>query len=129
MFEKLNALEEKYEDLTRKLSDPDVITNQEQFRKYAKSHAELGEVVEKYREYKKIAQEIVDTKDLLHTETDAEMRELARSELTDLEPQQEELEQELRTLLIPKDPNDEKNIVFLWYIVKHIFTYNTRPGS
>ena len=111
MFEKLNALEEKYEDLTRKLSNPEVIANQEQFRKYAKSHAELGEVAEKYREYKKISQEIVDTKELLHTETDTEMRELVRSELAELEPQQELLEQELRTLLIPKDPNDEKNIV------------------
>ena len=90
---------------------PEVIANQEQFRKYAKSHAELGEVAEKYREYKKISQEIVDTKDLLHTETDTEMRELVRTELAELEPQQELLEQELRTLLIPKDPNDEKNIV------------------
>lgn len=111
MFEKLNALEEKYEDLTKKLSNPDVISNQEKFRKLAKSHAELTAVVEKYRDYKKLAQEIADTREMTHTETDAEMRELAKSELSELEPRAEELEQELRTLLIPKDPNDEKNIV------------------
>lgn len=111
MFEKLNALEERYEELTQKLSAPEVIANQEHFRKYAKSHAELGEVVEKYREYKKVAQEIADTKELLHTETDHEMRELVKGELEELEPRIEEIEQELRILLIPKDPNDEKNIV------------------
>jgi peptide chain release factor 1 len=111
MFEKLNALEERYEVLTQKLSAPEVIANQEQFRKYAKSRAELEELVEKYREYKKVAQEIADTKELLHTETDHEMRELAKGELEELEPRIEEIEQELRILLIPKDPNDEKNIV------------------
>ena len=111
MFEKLNALEERYEELTKKLSAPEVIANQEQFRRYAKSHAELGEVVEKYRKYKEISQEIADTKELLHTETDTEMHELAKEELEELEPRVEEIEQELRMLLIPKDPNDEKNIV------------------
>ncbi len=111
MFEKLNALEEKYEELTKKLSAPEVIANQEQFRKYAKSHAELGEIVEKYREFKKVSQEIVDTQELLNTETDSEMLELARGELEELEPRLEKIEQNLRMLLVPKDPNDEKNIV------------------
>ena len=111
MFEKLNALEEKYEAITAKLSDPAIISNQEQFRKYAKSHAELSEVVDTYRKYKKIAQEIADTREMIHTESDAEMRELAKSELTELEPRVEDIEHQLRALLIPKDPNDEKNIV------------------
>jgi peptide chain release factor 1 len=111
MFEKLNALEAKYEDLTHKLSSPEVIAKQDQFRKYAKSRAEIEEVVEKYREYKKVSQELVDTKELLRTETDAEMRELAKGELDDLEAKTEAFEQELRMLLIPKDPNDAKNIL------------------
>ena len=111
MFEKLNALEEKYEDLTTKLSTPEVIANQEQFRKYAKSHAELEDVVGKYREYKKLAQEIVDTRELFQMETEFEMRDLAKGELEKLEARMKVVEQELHLLLIPKDPNDEKNIV------------------
>ncbi|MBD3307972.1 peptide chain release factor 1 [candidate division KSB3 bacterium] len=111
MFEKLNTLEARYEEFTKKLSDPEIIANQDQFRYYAKSHAELGEVVEKYREFKKLSQELVDTKDLLHTEHDSEMLELARREVDTLETRLEETEQSLRMLLIPKDPNDEKNIV------------------
>ncbi|PIE35771.1 peptide chain release factor 1 [candidate division KSB3 bacterium] len=111
MFEKLDALEEKFDDLTQKLSEPEIIANQEKFREYAKSHAELGEIVRKYREYKDVSQEIVDTKDLLRTETDGEMIELAKGELVELEPKLDSIEQELRILLVPKDPNDEKNIV------------------
>ena len=111
MFEKLQALEEKYDNVTQKLSDPKVIANQEQFRKYAKSHAELEAIIVKYREYKKVSQEYADTRELLHTETDEEMVELAEGELEELETQVETLEEDLRMLLIPKDPNDEKNIV------------------
>lgn len=111
MFEKLNALEEKYEDLTQKLSDPKVITNQEQFRKYAKAHAELEDIVITYREYKKVSQELSDTRELLRTETDDEMKELAEGELETLVTRVEKIEEDLRLLLIPKDPNDEKNIV------------------
>ncbi|GAK59044.1 peptide chain release factor 1 [Candidatus Vecturithrix granuli] len=111
MFEKLNALEEKYEDLTHKLSDPKIITNQEQFRKCAKAHAELEDIVVKYREYKKVSQELADTRELLRTETDNEMKELAEGELEALATRVEKIEEDLRLLLIPKDPNDEKNIV------------------
>jgi peptide chain release factor 1 len=111
MFEKLNALEERYEEFTQKLSTPEIITNQEQFRKYAKTRAELEEVVEKYRMYKKLSQELADTKELLHAEHEPEMKDLAKSEVADLEQQVAALEQELRALLIPKDPNDDKNIL------------------
>lgn len=110
MFEKLQALDAKYEDLTHKLSDPEIIANQEKFRKYAKSHAEIGDVVGKFRGYKKILQEIADTKELLHTETESEMREFAKAELEELDRKLHIVEDELRTLLIPKDPNDEKNV-------------------
>ena len=111
MFEKLDALEAKFDTLTQKLSDPTIIANQERFREYAKSHAELGEIVEKYREYKHISQEIANTQELLRAETDRDMIDLAKEELAELEPQLETIEQELRMLLAPKGPNDEKNIV------------------
>ena len=111
MFEKLDTLEEKYELLTQKLSDPSVISNQEKFREYAKSHAELADVVEKYRHYKELTAEMADTKELLESESDEEMLELARNELRELEEKNTKLEQELRMLLVPKDPNDEKNIM------------------
>ena len=111
MFEKLDALNEKYDLLTQKLSDPAVISNQEKFREYAKSHAELAEVVEKYRQYKHVTAEIIDTKDLIESESDEEMLDLANSELSELEERNTRLEQELRLLLVPKDPNDEKNIM------------------
>ncbi len=111
MFEKLNGLEEKYDDLTQKLGDPEVLANQDQFRTCAKAHAELEEVVSTYREFKEVSQELLDTQELLKTETDKEMIALAREEVDALTERQEALEQDLRMLLIPKDPNDEKNIV------------------
>ena len=111
MFEKLDALEERYETLTQKLSDPLVIANQEQFRNFAKSHAELGEIVAKYREYKHVMHDVRDAKEMLRTESDDAMRELALAEIEGQQPVMEILEQELRGLLVPKDPNDEKNII------------------
>ncbi|GAK49364.1 peptide chain release factor 1 [Candidatus Moduliflexus flocculans] len=111
MFEKLAALEEKYEDLTHKLSDPSIINQQEKFREYAKAHAELAEIVAKYREFKGTAQQLADAKELVNTEKDAEMVELAKMEIDELAPRLDTIEQELKNLLIPKDPNDEKNIV------------------
>lgn len=111
MFEKLAALEEKFEDVTQKLSDPVVIAHQEKFREYAKAHAELADIVAKYREYKTLAQQLADAKELLRTEKDAEMAALAKDEIDELKPRVEQVDQELRALLIPKDPNDEKNIV------------------
>ena len=111
MFEKLAALEEKFEDVTQKLSDPVIIAHQDKFREYAKSHAELADIVAKYREYKTLAQQLADAKELLRTEKDADMAELAKDEIDELKPRVEQVDQELRALLIPKDPNDEKNIV------------------
>ena len=111
MFEKLAALEEKFEDVTQKLSDPAVIAHQEKFREYAKAHAELADIVAKYREYKTLAQQLADAKELLRAEKDADMAELAKDEIDELKPRVEQVDQELRALLIPKDPNDEKNIV------------------
>jgi len=109
MFDKLKALEEKYEELTQLLSDPLVIANQDKFRGYAKSRAELSEIVETYRKHKKVLQEIEETRELIKSEKDKEMRELAEGELKNLELKREDLEGQLKILMLPKDPNDEKN--------------------
>ena len=111
MFEKLAALEEKYDDLTQKLSDASIISQQDKFREYAKAHAELADIVAKYREFKEVAQQLADAKELVNSEKDADMVELAKMEVDELAPRLEAVEQDLKNLLIPKDPNDEKNIV------------------
>ena len=110
MFEKLKALEEKYEELTKLLSDPEIIAQQDKFRSYAKSHAELSEIVETYRKYQKVLREIEEARELIKNEKDREMRELAEGELKNLELKREDLEGQLKILMLPKDPNDEKNI-------------------
>lgn len=109
MFAKLKEVEEKYEALTRLLADPQIIANQEKFRNYAKTHAELSEIVEVYRKYQKVLQDIQETRDLIKGEKDWEMRDLAEGELRSLELKQEDLERQLKILMLPKDPNDEKN--------------------
>src|SRR5215472_3126607 len=108
MFDKLDATLDKYEDLTQQLSDPAVISDQSRYGKMAKQHRDLEEIVDKYREYKSIKEGIAGSRALL---TDPEMAELAREELESLEVRIEEIEAELKVLLLPKDPNDEKNIL------------------
>lgn len=110
MFEKLKVLEEKYEELTKLLSDPEIIAQQDKFRSYAKSHAELSGIVETYRKYQKVLREIEEARELIKSEKDREMRELAEGELKNLELKREDLEGQLKILMLPKDPNDEKNI-------------------
>lgn len=111
MLDKLQQVEEQYEELGRLLSDPEVIADQAQFQKHAKAHAELEEIVTTFREYKKVTQELEDAKTLLNTEKDPELRELAEEELKELEKRKPELEERLKILLLPKDPNDEKNVI------------------
>ena len=111
ILRKLEALVERHQEVEQLLSQPDVIADQDKFREYAKSHAELADIVAKYREYKTLAQQLADAKELLRTEKDADMAELAKDEIDELKPRVEQVDQELRALLIPKDPNDEKNIV------------------
>jgi peptide chain release factor 1 len=110
MFEKLSGVEERFEKIETLLSDPDIMKDQEAYRKHAKEHAELGRIVSVYREYKQVAKEIEETKDLLR-DGDEDIKELAREDLPNLHERSEKLEEELKWLLIPKDPNDEKNIV------------------
>ena len=111
-LEKLAEIERKYDELTAQLGDPGVLADQPLYQKTAKAHSELSEVVDKYREWKGIRKGLEETKALLaEASTDAEMKALAHEELADLERQQRNVEEELRILLLPKDPNDEKNVV------------------
>src|SRR5499433_2719272 len=111
MLEKLDAIEEKYEELTRQLSDHELLADQSKYAKVAKQHRDLEEIVTKFREFKSIDRGIRETKELLDTEDDAEMVSLARNELVELEQRRDTVEENLRLLLTPKDPNDEKNVI------------------
>lgn len=108
---KLQALEEKYTDLSHKLSDPEVMSNQELYAKLAKELASLEEIVKTYQEYKKCVKELEENKDLLEEERDEELRALIREELKTLENKLEKLEKLLPLMLLPKDPNDEKSVI------------------
>ncbi|MGB9791624.1 MAG: peptide chain release factor 1 [Thermacetogeniaceae bacterium] len=111
MLDKLEGLEARYVELEQKLSDPAVIADIDTWRKYAKAHADLTEVVSTYREYKKVCKEIEDTRSLLEEENDPELRELAEAELEELREKKEKLEEELKILLLPRDPRDKKNVI------------------
>ena len=111
MMDKLNALEQKLEDLNAMLADPAVISDQSAYQKHAKAHRELNPVVEKFREYKEILNAIQGTKSLLESETDPDMRKLADEELETLRKHAAACESDLRLLLMPRDPNDEKNVL------------------
>ena len=111
MLEKLAALAEKYDTLTAEISDPAVIADQANWQKLMKTHADLEPVVSVYRDYTKALNGIADAKELLAEEKDAELRELAQAELDELKDAAEKLEQQLKVLLLPKDPNDDKNVI------------------
>ncbi len=111
LFEKLKQVESRYEDLTKELSSPEVHDDSARFQKLAKMHAELSQVVEKYREWKIGDQALRETRQLLADSTDAEMKQMAHDEQKSLEEKMLRLEQELRLLLLPKDPLDEKNVI------------------
>lgn len=111
MLKKLEVLEDKYKDLTDKISDPEVINDQQTWQKYMKEHSDLEVIVMKYREYKEVVENIEFSKDILKEESDEELRELAKMELSELEDKVDPLEAELKILLLPKDPNDDKNVI------------------
>jgi peptide chain release factor 1 len=111
MLDKLEGIEKKYEELTEQLSDPELLSDQQRYPKVTKQHRDLEEVVAKYREFRAIEQGIKDSREMLEIETDEEMLELARAELAELEEKRARVEEELKVLLIPKDPNDEKNVI------------------
>lgn len=111
MFDKLDFLDDKYRELTDKIGDPDVINNQSEWQKYMKEHAEIEPIVMKYREYKAAQQAIKDSKEIIEESNDEELRDLAKMELSESEETLETVIEELKILILPKDPNDEKNVI------------------
>ena len=111
MLEKLAHVEERYEELNAVLSDPDIASDYVRANEYAQERAELEEVVNTYRRYRQVQEELSDTRSLLQENLGSEMSELALEEIASLEDEAEDLEQELRAFLLPKDPNDEKNVI------------------
>lgn len=110
MFNKLEEVEDRFREVEGLLSDPSVMTQQKRFLDLSREHAELATVVEVYRAYKRVCEDLDGNRELLQ-DGDSEMRELARVELPELEARRDELAQKLKLLLLPKDPNDEKNVI------------------
>ncbi len=111
MLDKLEQIEARYQGLTDELASPEVMTDHAAYTKAAKQHRSLGEIVEKYRHLKTLHEELAGARELYETVGDEEMREMARIEIENLRAQEEQCESDLRLLLIPSDPNDEKNVI------------------
>ena len=111
MFDRLDDMLRHYEELMLELNNPSVAEDQRKFRKLMKEQADLSPIVDAYKQYKQAKQDVEDSLALLDEESDEEMKELAKEELADAKKRIEELEQELKILLLPKDPNDEKNVI------------------
>ena len=111
MFDKLKFMEDRYEELSQLLADPDVISRQEEWQRLVREHASLEEIVACYRQYQKAEKEEKDTEELLHSTHDRELREIAEQEQRDLKGKMDTLLHEIKLLLLPRDPMDEKNVV------------------
>ena len=110
LLDKLAFIENKYDELSVKISDPSIMANQNEWRKLCKEHAELEIIVNAYRNYKQVTEDLEANKEMLAEENDKEMREMLQEEISDLTAREEELEREIQILLLPKDPNDDKNV-------------------
>jgi peptide chain release factor 1 len=111
VLSKLDNLEEKYNELTDLLSKPETIADQQKYQRLAKAHANLAEIVDKYRQYKSISKQLQEVQELLKEEQDEEFQLLLETELEDLKAARSELETTLKVLLLPRDPNDEKSVI------------------
>ncbi|CEN80668.1 peptide chain release factor 1 [Paraclostridium sordellii] len=111
MLNKLEVLEDKYKELSEKIADPEIINDQKVWQKLIKEHADLEPIIMKFREYKEVMNSIAESKTILQEESDEELRELAKMELSEMEGKVEPIEAELKILLLPKDPNDDKNVI------------------
>src|SRR6201982_1549204 len=111
MFERLDQIEARYEELTNALASPEIISDSAKYQKTAKAHSEITPIVEKYREYKDLTKGIAESRAVLAEENDPEMRVYAQEELNQLEARVATVEDELKVLLLPKDPNDEKDVI------------------
>lgn len=111
MFDKLEDVVQRFESINHQLQNPDVASNQEKFRQLMKEHSELEKVVRSYREYKELKSNLTNNKELIESESDAELRQLIKEDINSIEERLPEVEQELKLLLLPKDPNDDKDII------------------
>src|SRR5579884_418505 len=111
LFEKLKEIEARYEDLTTQLSSPEVLGDSARLQKLAKTHAELNPIVTQYREWKKIERHLGEARQMVVEAEDAELKQMAHEEVRDLEERKAALEKGLKQLLLPRDPNDEKNVI------------------
>jgi peptide chain release factor 1 len=111
LFEKLENIETKYDELTRQLSSPEIHNDSSRFQKLAKTHADMAQMVAKYREWKEIEKGLLGTQQLLVEAEDAEMKQMAHDEARELEARRVNVERDLKFLMLPKDPNDDKNVI------------------
>lgn len=111
MFDRLEAAENRYDEINHKLSDPEVIANQDEYRKLMKEHSDLDEIVAKFREYKKAKNDMAEARELLDSTLEKDFRELVQAEYDDTRARLEVIEKELKILLLPRDPNDERSVI------------------
>ena len=110
LLDKLQFIENKYDELSVKIGDPSIMQNQNEWRKLCKEHSDLEIIVNSYRDYKKVTEDLKANKEMLSGESDREMRDMLNEEISDLTNREVELENEIQILLLPKDPNDERNV-------------------
>ncbi len=111
MIQKLDGIKIKYDELSKMISDPEIINDNKRWQKLVKEHSDLAPIVEKYSEYKQILEEKAGAKDIIAEATDPEMKELAQMEYDELSEREEKISEEIKILLLPKDPNDDKNVI------------------
>ncbi|MDL4839165.1 peptide chain release factor 1 [Aquibacillus rhizosphaerae] len=111
MLDRLESLEARYDKLNELLSDPEIINDTKKLREYSKEQSDLEDIIQAYREYKEVSSELNDAKVMLEDKLDHDMYEMVKSEISELAEKKEELEESLRILLLPKDPNDDKNVI------------------
>lgn len=111
MYDRLQSVENRYEELNELLSDPDVVSDPKRLRDLSKEQSSISQTVETYRDYKEVTDQIAETKELLNEKLDDDMREMAKEELNELQENKTQLEEKLKLLLVPKDPNDDKNVI------------------
>jgi peptide chain release factor 1 len=112
VFDRLQSVEDRYERLNELLSDPTIINDSKKLREYSKEQSDIQETVQTYREYKEVREQLKDAKAMLEEKLDNDMRDMVKEEVNELEKQIEELEAKMKFLMIPKDPNDDKNVIF-----------------
>ncbi|MFC5410650.1 peptide chain release factor 1 [Larkinella bovis] len=111
MIDQLEAIKERFEEVSQQIMMPEIVSDQKKYTKLSKEYKDLDKIVKQYQQYKKLLQDIDGAKEILATERDEDLRELAKAELDELQPQREPMEEVLKEMLIPKDPNDSKNVI------------------